>query len=226
MSRARSPLFLAVSIVVLLAVGTAAATKLITGKQIRNHSITGKDIRKGSLPLSVLKGSPPAGKQGDRGEAGIVGATGPDGASAITETYPLASPIQASIAPAASPIFLGEPAEVTVVSGDQGVIDATVTLGTSAGPIDDKEKFAVSICVGDESEATPLDQAEGGDFGVSPIIESNGRVAITVSSGFFVSGEAGATLTALVGPCVLNETASALDDNDRAMGYVAVSSIG
>ena len=48
----------------------------------------------------------------------------------------------------------------------------------------------------------------------------------TVSSGFFVSGPAGESFTALLGPCVLNETGTALNDNDRAMGYVMVSAIG
>ena len=101
-----------------------------------------------------------------------------------------------------------------------------MTLGTSAATIDDKSKFAVSICVGDETEVVPLDEEESGDFGVSPIIVKDDRVTVTVSTGFFVEGTAGETFGALLGPCVLNETGTALNDNDRAMGYVMVSAIG
>jgi hypothetical protein len=220
---------LAALIVVLLSVGAAGAAKLITGKDIANHSITGKDIRKGSLPLSVLKGTLPAGPQGPKGETGIVGAkgsTGPAGASAITEVIALGGPIAASIAPSSTLEFVGEPAEVTVFAGDQGLIEGTVTLGTTEATIDETSKFAVSICVGNESEVLPLDKEKGGDFGVSPVIAENGRVTVTVSSGFFVEGKAGESFGALLGPCVLNETTSALDNNDRALGYVMVSSIG
>ena len=55
--RLKDSTFVIVVAVVLLAAGTATAAKLITGKDIKDHSITGKDIKKGSLPLSVLKGT-------------------------------------------------------------------------------------------------------------------------------------------------------------------------
>ena len=61
--RIKSPLVLGALIVLSLSVGVAGAAKLITGKDIKDHSITGKDIKKGSLPLSVLKGKLPAGQQ-------------------------------------------------------------------------------------------------------------------------------------------------------------------
>jgi hypothetical protein len=206
----------------------AGAAKLITGKDIKNHSITGKDIRKGSLPLSVLKGTPPAGKQGPKGETGIVGAkgsTGPTGSSAITEVFSMGGPIAASIPSSPTPAFVGEPAEVTVFSGDQGLIEGTVTVGTSVEEIDDTSKFALTICVGEGSEIEALDE-ETKELRVSPTIAKDQRVTTTVASGFFVSGPAGESFTALLGPCVLNDTGTALDDNDRAMGYVMVSAIG
>lgn len=226
--RIKSPLVLGVLIVIMLSVGVAGAAKLITGKDIKNHSITGKDIKKGSLPLSVLKGKPPAGQQGPKGETGIVGAkgsTGPTGASAITEVFSMGGPIAASVASSSTLTFLGEPAEITAFSGDQGLIEGTVAVGTTEGPIDDTSKFRLTVCVQEEgSEIFALDEV-GGEFGVSPTIADDERVAATVSSGFFVEGSAGESSTALIGPCVFNETGSALDKNDRAMGYVMVSGI-
>jgi hypothetical protein len=226
--RLKDSTFLIVVTVVLLAAGTATAAKLITGKDIKNHSITGKDIKKGSLPLSVLQGKPPTGQQGPKGETGIVGAkgsTGPAGASAITEVFSMGGPIAASIPSGSTLKFVGEPAEVTVFSGDQGLIEGTVTVGTGVAPIDDKSKFALTICVGEGSEIEALDE-ETKELRLSPTIAKDERVTTTVSSGFFVSGPAGESFTALLGPCVLNETGTALDDNDRAMGYVMVSAIG
>jgi hypothetical protein len=225
--RIKSPLVLGALIVMLLSVGVAGAAKMITGKDIKNHSITGKDIKKGSLPLSVLK-SKPTGQQGPKGEAGIVGAkgsTGPDGAAAITEVFSLGGPIAASIPSGSTLKFVGEPAEVTVFSGDQGLIEGTVTVGTSGEEIDDTSKFALTICVGEGSEIEALDE-ETKELRLSPTIATDQRVTVTVSSGFFVSGPAGESFTALLGPCVLNETGTDLNDNDRAMGYVMVSAIG
>src|SRR6476659_2363546 len=206
--RIKDSTFLIVVTVALLAAGTATAAKLITGKDIKNHSITGKDIKKGSLPLSVLKGKPPAGKQGPKGETGIVGAkgsTGPAGASAITEVFSTGGPIAASVASSSTLTFLGQPAELTAFSGDQGLIEGTVTVGPTEGPIDDPSTFTLTICVQEGSEIIALDKV-GGEFGVSPTIGDEERVTATVSSGFFVEGAAGASSTALVGPCVLNET--------------------
>jgi hypothetical protein len=223
--RIKSPLVLGALIVMLLSVGVAGAAKMITGKNIRDHSITGKDIKKGSLPLSVLKGKLPAAQQGPKGETGIVGATGPKGDSAITEVFSLGGPIASSIATGSTLKFVGEPAEVTVFSGDQGLIEGTVTVGTSSPEIDDTSKFALTICVGEGSEIEALDEATK-ELRLSPTIAEGQRVTVTVSSGFFVSGAAGESFTAKLGPCVLNETTSPLDDNDRAMGYVIVSAIG
>ena len=226
--RIKSPLVLGALIVLLLSVGVAGAAKLITGKDIKDHSITGRDIKKGSLPLSVLKGPPAAGQKGPKGETGIVGAkgsTGPAGASAITEVFALGGPIAASIPSGSALAFVGEPAQVTVSTGDQGLVEATVTVGTSSAAIDDTSKFALTICAGDGSEVEALDE-EGEEFRVSPTIAKDQRVAATVSAGFFVEGPAGESFTTLLGPCVFNETGTALNDNDRAMGYVMVSGLG
>jgi hypothetical protein len=230
--RIKSPLLLTVLIVVLLSVGVAGAAKLITGKDIANHSITGKDIKKGSVPLSALKRVPAGatgprgatGQRGAKGDPGLVGTPGADGVSAITEVAPLNSAIAASITPGTALKFVGEPAEIVAFTGDRGVIESTVTVGTTTSTIDDKAKFALSICV---DEGGGLFALEGGaDFGVSPVLATNDRVAVTVSSGFYVEGEPGEASAAEVGACVLNETASPLDNNDRTSGYVLISAAG
>jgi hypothetical protein len=227
--RIKSPLLLGVLIVVLLSVGVAGAAKLITGKDIANHSITGKDIKKGSVPLTALKRVPagatgPRGAKGDPGLVGTPGADGADGVSAIAEVAPLNSAIAASITPGAALKFVGNPAEIVAFTGDRGVIESTVTVGTTGATIDDKAKFALSICV---DEGGGLFALEGGaDFGVSPVLATNDRVAVTVSSGFYVEGEPGEASAAEVGACVLNETASSLDNNDRTSGYVLISTAG
>jgi hypothetical protein len=69
-----------------------AVSSLITGNQIKNHTITGADIKKGSLPLSALNkatrkkinsrgvGSPTLpGAQGGNGQNGQNGTQGPQG---------------------------------------------------------------------------------------------------------------------------------------------------
>ena len=225
MHRIKNPVLIGALVAVLLSVGVAGAAKLITGKDIKNHSITGKDIKKGSLPLSVLKGKPPTGPKGETGIVGAKGSTGPTGASAITEVFSMGGPIAASIPSGSTLKFVGEPAEVTVFSGDQGLIEGTVTVGTSVADIDDTSKFALTICVGEGSEIEALDE-ETKELRLSPTIAKDQRVTTTVASGFFVSGPAGESFTALLGPCVLNETGTTLDNNDRAMGYVMVSAIG
>jgi hypothetical protein len=81
-----------IAVVVAVGGGTAfAATKLITGKEIKNSSITGVDIKDGTLGAaelspaakSILKGSAgpqgPQGLQGPAGAAGVIGTTGPKG---------------------------------------------------------------------------------------------------------------------------------------------------
>jgi hypothetical protein len=54
--------------------GTAVATSLITGKNVKNGSLTGKDIKNRSLTPKDFKGSVegPAGRAGATGPAGLV----------------------------------------------------------------------------------------------------------------------------------------------------------
>jgi hypothetical protein len=237
-----------VAFVALLSLGTATAAKLITGREIANHTITGKDVKKKSLPLSVLttkpkglpgpagaKGAPGAkGATGGKGDAGDIGALGPEGKegevgpAAIQEIQPLEGPIAAEIPPDPEPKFIGTPATIEVTGGDRGQVTATVSIGTTEGPIDDPAKFGMSICVGGEEEIFPIyeedEKEEGGKkttFGISP--EISGRTAVTLASGFFVSEEVIEPILAEIGPCVLNQTTAKLDDNDRIRGTVTVA---
>jgi hypothetical protein len=224
--RIKSPLLIAGLVVILLSVGVAGAAKLITGKEIKNHSITGKDIKKGSVPLSALRSTPSVpgstGPQGAKGNPGVVGATGPAGPALFSTVGTLTGPIPSSIAPSGSLKFVGEPAEVFLASGYRGAVEATVTVGTTEAPIDDPAEFALAICVDQGFGPEPIEE-EAGKFGVSPVLATNDRVAVTVSTGFFVSGEEEEIFPVLFGPCVLNETESALDKNDRTVGYVVAS---
>lgn len=74
--------------------GSAAATALITGAQVKNGSVTGADLRDGSLRSTDLKSglsladvvpgvSGPAGGEGPVGATGDVGPAGPAGATGL-----------------------------------------------------------------------------------------------------------------------------------------------
>jgi hypothetical protein len=231
-------------IVVLLSIGSATAAKLITGREIANHSITGADVKRKSLPLSVLKTKPrgtpgpqgpkgaagpqgpkgAAGAKGDPGEIGVIGPEGEPGPSAITEVETLAGPI-ADTTPGEQLKFLGQPAELLVFDGDRGTINATVSIASTEGTIDDEAEFGVTVCVsieGEPPETVDPSQEVSGEYGVSPTIPKEQRTAVNVSTGFFV--EAPEPFFVEVGPCVFNNTGKKLDDNDRVAGFVVVAS--
>jgi hypothetical protein len=231
LKRLKSPIGLAILIVIALSIGTAtAATQLITGKEIKDHSISGRDIKRKSIPLSALRTVPvsqgEAGEAGEQGEPGIDGEAGPEGEIAAVRFSPISGPIQATIAPSEDPVFVGDPEEVDFETGSHGSVEVTVTIGTDQQTIDDKDLFAIGICVEEEEEVVPIleDGVGLGGFGVSPVIAKGDRVAVTVSTPFVVEGgEPEEVFAALLGPCVLNETTSPLDDNDRSSGTVATA---
>jgi hypothetical protein len=235
--RLKDSAFLIVVFAILLAAATAGAAKLITGKEIKNHSITGKDVKKKSLPLSVLKTTPVGkqgpkgaagakGAQGPKGDSGLIGATGPEGEvgpAAITEITPIKGDIPSEVTPAAELKYLGPPATIIVAGGDLGQVTATASIGSTEGPIDDSTDFGVTICAGEPGELFPLfeEEEETGEYGVSPVIA--GRAAVTVSSGFFVEADPEELFEAEIGICVFNDTGKKLDDNDRVYGSVTVA---
>jgi hypothetical protein len=233
--RIKSPLLLSALIVILLSVGVAGAAKLITGKDVKDHSITGKDIKKGSLPLSVLKNpasgpaGPPGqkGAQGPKGQPGATGLPGPVGPAAITEIATLNSPIATEIAPSAQFGFVGTPATIVVGSGDLGQVTGTVTLGSSEGTIESTVDFHLTICI--KFEGAPIaplvtkEENDTGKIGLSPTLPQNERTAATVASGFAIVGEFEGLVEAEVGPCLINATTKKLDHNGRLTGTVLVA---
>ena len=238
-ARLRDSTLLVIACVILLSVGTAAAAKLITGADIKNHSITGKDIKKHSVPLSALKGTAagpagapgPVGPEGKKGQPGVVGATGPVGPSAFSAAFSFDRPI-GTIEPNPKPKFLGKPVLLELFVRDQGSIESTATIGTTETQINDKAKFRVTTCyqLAGEPEVEVLSEAEeGGQAGVSPVVGA--RTAVSVGSSFVVSPGPGETaeeeeepLFVSVGPCVINTTASKLNDNDRVDGIFWIAS--
>jgi hypothetical protein len=231
--RLKDSTFVIVATVVLLAAGTATAAKLITGKDVKDHSITGRDIKRASIPLSALRSTPsgPAGPpgasgaQGQRGAPGMVGAEGPAGPSAITEIATLNSPIATEIAPSAQFGFIGTPASILVASGDLGQVTGTVTIGSTEGSINSKIDFQLTVCFKFEGDPiTPLiteEEENTGKIGLSPTLTQ--RTSVTVASGFAVSGNFEGLAEAEVGPCLINATTKKLDDNGRLIGTVLVA---
>jgi hypothetical protein len=236
--RAKSTTAIAIAIVALLSLGTAVAGKKlidgksiknnsIPGKKIRKHTITGKQIRKHSIPLSALKKVPVGapGAKGDSGAPGLTGTEGPPGPTAFTEVISIGGEI-GNVPAGEELVFLGEPAETVFLDGDRGIVTASAAIGPAAGEIDDTENFRFGICYQIQGEEiapfyTTEAAEEEGLFGVSPVIIE--RATVSASTAFYASGEAGEGFAAAMGPCLLNDTGTELDDNDRVSGVLEVA---
>ena len=99
--------------------GTAVgASKLITGKQIKNSSITGVDVKNKSLSGADFRGSVrgPMGATGATGATGAEGPSGPPGLSQVTTVN--------------SPLGLVDTGEVTVTARCP---DGMTVIGTGFG---------------------------------------------------------------------------------------------
>jgi hypothetical protein len=236
-NRLKGPLGLAVLIVLCLAAGGAVAKGLITGRQIKDHSITGRDVKRHSIPLSALKTVPSskAGRQGERGSPGLrgdPGAPGSPGVCALCGGHAVSHGIQDEITPSSNLEFVGEPTGFPLSTGEGGVIETSFAVGTTS-PTISADEISFGICFANEAGgAEELEEVEEGGkevFGFSPTVPSGQRIPVTVSSSFFLEpgeGEAEGEGPFLVelGPCVLNESTSPLDDNSRVQGYVLTSS--
>src|SRR4051812_21134131 len=77
-------LIAAVGILVFALGGTAAASRLITGAQIKNGTITGRDIKARSISASDLRRDAANALRGRDGIRGETGATGPRGETGAT----------------------------------------------------------------------------------------------------------------------------------------------
>lgn len=226
MRRLKSPMGLAVLIVIALSIGTAtAATQLITGKEIKDHSITGREIKRKSIPLSALRTQAPAtagtkGEKGDEGDIGLTGEPGAPGVSALTESFSIEGEIPALVAPSTDWQFLGSDS-IPLFGGDRGQLTAAVTIGTNDATIDSEADFVLGICFSEEGE--PVEPFSSTGAGMSPVLESGDRSTITLTATFSVDGDPAEGLEAEVGPCVLNQTTSDLDENDRYQGSVLVA---
>jgi hypothetical protein len=219
----KGPLGIA-ALVVLCSVGSAvAAKKLITGKDIKDHSITGREIKRKSIPVSALR-TQVAGPKGEAGEAGppgdpgLTGEPGEAGASAFTEAFSFEGPVAATIAPSSEWQFIGSET-IVVFGGDRGQITSSVTIG-AASEIDDPGDFTLGICFDEGEGVEPFSEAGAG---LSPTLPAGQTVTVPLVTAFGLTGEPDEGLEAEVGPCVLNETAIDLDENDRFQGAVLIA---
>ena len=237
--RLKDSTLLAIGMIALLSIGTATAARLISGGEIAKHTITGRNVKLHSLSLSDLKSpaagpaGPPGpsgakGEPGQKGDRGLTGSEGPVGPAAITELAPLNSPVAAEIAPDAQFAFVGNPATVLVGEGGSGTATASVTIGSTEATIDDELDFALTVCASVEgAPIVPLETEEEektGKVGISPTLTLNQRTAVPLASGFAVNGEFEGLAEVEVGPCLMNATATKLNDNGRVIGDVIVAS--
>lgn len=72
-----------VALLALVGAGSATAAKMVTGKEIANHTVTGKDVKKGSLKVKHLSTGAQDSLKGATGPAGPAGPAGPVGATGL-----------------------------------------------------------------------------------------------------------------------------------------------
>jgi collagen triple helix repeat protein len=122
-----------IAIVVALVVagaGSATAAKLITGKQIKDHSIAAKDLKKGVLTAGPTGPAGPAGAPGKDGAAGPAGKDGAPGANG-TNGKDGADGAKGDTGPSA--VFIHRKGEHTVsFSQDRTLATQTLAAGTYA----------------------------------------------------------------------------------------------
>jgi hypothetical protein len=130
-----------------------AASRLVTGTEIKNGTVTGRDVRNGSvggrdvrdgtlmaadftpgqLPAGPTGAAGPAGPVGPRGDSGPQGAKGDPGPQGPSGVVQGAGAIGGGSTPSATTQFFGGPATVTVTSASQRVlVVANNTFATSA----------------------------------------------------------------------------------------------
>lgn len=137
------PLVGFVVVLVIAMTGSATATALITGRQIKNGSITGADVRNGSLSASDITGDfqgrpgatgpagpmglpGAAGAQGADGQPGPEGAAGPAGPKGQKGDQGESGP-QGPAGPAGGTVVVGQPVSSEPAAGPAVTVTATAS---------------------------------------------------------------------------------------------------
>src|SRR4051812_3384479 len=118
---------------ILLGGGAAAATKLITGKQVKNGSLTSADVKDHSLLRRDFKNRQlPAGPIGPVGPAGQIGPQGPPGFSdAYNNGLFTGSP---GVSLAAGSYWVQAQVDLTNTSGSATDVTCTMTITSPGDP--------------------------------------------------------------------------------------------
>jgi hypothetical protein len=139
--------------------GTAtAASKLLTGKQIKNGSITGVDVKNRSLLSKDFKaGQLPSGPQGPAGAQGVPGPQGPSGPSDAYNNglYPGGAGIQ--LAPGGwdvRALVRGD----NSASGTPAELNCTLTISSSADTVGPGRDVEVTTVPANGQATLPLEQ--------------------------------------------------------------------
>jgi hypothetical protein len=127
--------------------GTAAASRLITGKDIKNHSIGVVDLN--NHVVNDLRGA-----QGDRGARGKTGRRGPRGVSVIGQQWSGAhvsglqtagSSVRYAAVTGVRTASAGSPAGVAILSPGVPITLRSLSVSVSALPATGERDFAFSV---------------------------------------------------------------------------------
>ena len=232
-----TPVLVGAALVVVLALGTATAAKLITSAQIKNGTIRGIDVRNKSLTAADIRGTfgprGPTGPTGPAGSPGVTGPTGPTGAtgptgptgdtgptgptgvgvqgpSGVVATATFNGALPGSIASNANWQFVGPTAGVTITSSQRLTGAASAVLAVSSGTAQIDAGLCYQLGTG------PLANFAGtGTYLTLTVTTTEFPVAAAAS---VVPGVAG---TYQVGYCIRNSTT--INSNDYVNGWVQVT---
>jgi hypothetical protein len=202
----------AVALFVGLGGGAAAyASGLISGSQIRNHSIAETKLTKKAIKALHGKRGP-HGPRGPQGATGPQGAVGPQGPSGVVATKAFAGPLPDEIPPEAFPyvfswVFGGPTVIVSTAVTQHLVGAATAVLGSTSGT-----EFDFGLCYQNASGGA-VRNFVGEDYLTA---EATDLPLPYTASASVVPGAG----TWKVGFCVVNQGSSSLDDNDFVNGWV------
>jgi len=202
----------AVALFVALGGSAAAYTSgLISGSQIKNHSIAEKKLTKKAI--KALRGKRgPQGQTGPQGAAGRQGPTGPQGPNGVVATKGFAGAVPDVIPPEAFPYvftwgFAGPTVIATTAATQHLVGTAAAVFGSTSGTT-----FDFGLC---------YQNANGGEVrnfaGDNYLTADATDQQLPYTASATVVPGAG---TWKVGFCVINQGPFSLDDNDYVNGWV------